>query len=558
MWPSQRYAGVTYSPSLGRSRTRGASTRRFLSGAVRAVAAEPFHITNQQAEIAPVEVPTPSRGEAARAPVRERRRTAPARLGLQRRAQSNFQRYFLRGLRRFAVLVIGDLASFYVMRALVRAVRDDAVLGATVSTRIHALLPGGILNGWQFAAALFVGLLVLGSYGPGDERRNPKRLFLACALATALPLWMTIWSRGLEVAAVQYVLTTLLVWLGVVSERQLLNAVINHVQPRPSDRLSTLFVGPAEACRETSGSAAFAPDSEYRTIGYVDTHVPPAAAALGHIVDFAQVLHETRAEAVVVCGYLTDARFHDVVDAALTAGCKVLAVPRSIEIAGVEPKLVWRREQPLVELTTPTLRGGQLIVKRFVDVIGASIGLIVASPILLMVAGLVKIDSRGPVLFRQNRVGRGGRLFKIYKFRTMVAGAEEHRDELMAQSIYPDRRLFKIVRDPRITRLGAWLRRTSLDELPQLFNVLKGEMSLVGPRPPVPSEVDLYEAHHYARFDVKPGITGPWQVAGRNKITDFEQIVALETRYIRDWSLIGDVVVLLRTAVVVLRMQGAL
>jgi len=322
--------------------------------------------------------------------------------------------------------------------------------------------------------------------------------------------------------------------------------------------LSTLFVGPAEACRETSGSAAFAPDSEYRTIGYVDTHVPPAAAALGHIVDFAQVLHETRAEAVVVCGYLTDARFHDVVDAALTAGCKVLAVPRSIEIAGVEPKLVWRREQPLVELTTPTLRGGQLIVKRFVDVIGASIGLIVASPILLMVAGLVKIDSRGPVLFRQNRVGRGGRLFKIYKFRTMVAGAEEHRDELMAQSIYPDRRLFKIVRDPRITRLGAWLRRTSLDELPQLFNVLKGEMSLVGPRPPVPSEVDLYEAHHYARFDVKPGITGPWQVAGRNKITDFEQIVALETRYIRDWSLIGDVVVLLRTAVVVLRMQGAL
>jgi len=330
------------------------------------------------------------------------------------------------------------------------------------------------------------------------------------------------------------------------------------VQPRPSDRLSTLFVGPAEACRETSGSAAFAPDSEYRTIGYVDTHIPPAPAALGHIVDFAQVLHETRAEAVVVCGYLTDARFHDVVDAALTAGCKVLAVPRSIEIAGVEPKLVWRREQPLVELTTPTLRGGQLIVKRFVDVIGASCALILATPVMLIVAALVKLDSAGPVLFRQNRVGRGGRLFKIFKFRTMVAGAEEHRDELLAQSIYPDRRLFKIVGDPRVTRLGVFLRRTSLDELPQLFNVLKGEMSLVGPRPPIPSEVDLYEAHHYARFDVKPGITGPWQVAGRNRITDFEQIVALETRYIREWSLLGDIWMLCRTAVVVLRMQGAL
>jgi lipopolysaccharide/colanic/teichoic acid biosynthesis glycosyltransferase len=161
------------------------------------------------------------------------------------------------------------------------------------------------------------------------------------------------------------------------------------------------------------------------------------------------------------------------------------------------------------------------------------------------------------VFFRQNRVGRGGRLFKIYKFRTMVAGAEEHRDELLDQSIYSDRRLFKIVSDPRVTRLGTFLRRTSLDELPQLFNVLKGEMSLVGPRPPIPSEVDLYEAHHYARFDVKPGITGPWQVAGRNKITDFEQIVALETRYIRDWSLFADIILLCRTVGVVIQMRGA-
>jgi len=531
-----------------------------LSGAVRVVEAEPFHITNQPSDIVPVEVPTASRGEPARGPVwgGERRRNMPARLGLQRRAQFNFQRHFLRGFRRFVVLVIADLASFYVMRALVRAVRDDAVLGQSVAGQLHSLLPPGILNGWQFAAALFVGLVVLGNYGPGDERRNPKRLFLACALATALPLWMTIWNRGLELAAVQYVLTTLLVWLGLVSERQLLNAVIGRVRPRPSDRLSTLFVGPEEACRETTGSPAFTPDSEYRTIGYVDTHIPPAPSALGHIVDFARVLHETCAEAVVVCGYLSDGRFHDVVDAALTAGCKVLAVPRSIEIAGVEPKLVWRRDQPLVELTTPTLRGGQLIVKRFVDLVGASVALVLASPIMLLVAVVVKIDSKGPVFFRQNRVGRGGRLFKIFKFRTMMAGAEERREELQERSIYADRRLFKLVCDPRLTRLGGWLRRSSFDELPQLFNVLKGDMSLVGPRPPIPSEVDLYEAHHYARFDVKPGITGPWQVSGRNQVTDFERVVALETAYIREWSLLADVRLLLRTLPVVLNRRGAL
>jgi len=219
---------------------------------------------------------------------------------------------------------------------------------------------------------------------------------------------------------------------------------------------------------------------------------------------------------------------------------------------------VWRRDQPLVELTTPTLRGGQLIVKRFVDLIGASLGMILATPVLLVVAALVKLDSSGPVFFRQNRVGRGGRLFKIFKVRTMVAGAEERREELFGQNIYRDRRLLKVVRDPRLTRLGGWLRRTSLDELPQIFNVLKGEMSLVGPRPPIPSEVDLYEAHHYARFDVKPGMTGPWQVTGRNNVTDFEQVVALETSYIRTWSLLRDVVILLKTIPAVLGRQGAL
>jgi exopolysaccharide biosynthesis polyprenyl glycosylphosphotransferase len=523
------------------------------------VEAESFHITNPHVDSAPLEVPVVSRSGVSRAPVpAEERRKAPVRLGLQRRAQSNFRRHFLRGLRRFVILLVADLASFYVMRALVRALRNPAIVGDNISAQVQHWLPAGILNGWQYAAALFVGLLVLGNYGPGDQRRNTKRLFLACALATALPLWMTIWSRGVELVAVQYVLTTMLVWLGIMAERQLLHSAVRRVQPVPRDLLSTLFVGPAEACRETADSPAFTPDSEYRPIGFVDTHIPPAPSALGHIVDFASVLHDTHAEAIVVCGYLSDSRFHDIVDAALTSGCKVLSVPRSIEIAGVEPKLVWRRDQPLVELTTPTLRGGQLIVKRFVDVVGASVALVLASPVMLLLAALVKIDSEGPVFFRQNRVGRGGRLFKIFKFRTMVARADERRDEFLQQSIYPDRRLFKIVRDPRLTRLGGWLRRTSLDELPQLFNVLQGEMSLVGPRPPIPSEVDLYEAHHYARFDVKPGMTGPWQVAGRNRITDFEQIVALETRYIRDWSLLKDISILFRTAVVVLRMQGAL
>jgi lipopolysaccharide/colanic/teichoic acid biosynthesis glycosyltransferase len=140
----------------------------------------------------------------------------------------------------------------------------------------------------------------------------------------------------------------------------------------------------------------------------------------------------------------------------------------------------------------------------------------------------------------------------------MIDGAEKRRDELLSSSVYDDARLFKIPNDPRVTRLGRWLRRTSIDELPQLMNVLRGEMSLVGPRPPLPSEVALYEEHHYARFDVRPGITGPWQVAGRNDITEFERVVALETAYIRDWSLVTDLVILARTVPAVLWMRGAL
>jgi lipopolysaccharide/colanic/teichoic acid biosynthesis glycosyltransferase len=179
------------------------------------------------------------------------------------------------------------------------------------------------------------------------------------------------------------------------------------------------------------------------------------------------------------------------------------------------------------------------------------------SPLLALAALAIKLDSPGPVFFRQWRIGRAGRPFQILKFRSMVPDAEARRSELAATSIYRDQRLFKIVGDPRITRLGSWLRKTSLDELPQLLNVLRGEMSLVGPRPPLPDEVALYEEHHFCRFDMKPGITGPWQVSGRNRVTDFEQVVQLESRYIRTWSIFTDLRILFQTVPVVLKMEGA-
>jgi exopolysaccharide biosynthesis polyprenyl glycosylphosphotransferase len=289
----------------------------------------------------------------------------------------------------------------------------------------------------------------------------------------------------------------------------------------------------------------------------VDVQVPPAPQALGHLVELARVIHESGAEAVVVCGRLTDGQLADVTNAALAAECQLLTLPYGMDIPGVAPGIVWRRGQPLIELTAPTLKGWQLALKRAIDIAGAGLGLVVLSPVFAVIAVWIKLDSPGHILFHQERVGREGRRFRILKFRTMTADAEQRREGLQERSVYTDQRLFKVRDDPRITKVGRWLRRSSLDELPQLLNVLKGDMSLVGPRPPLPCEVELYEAHHYARFDVKPGITGPWQVAGRNEVTDFERVVALESEYMRRWSLSVDLVILLRTLPVVLRMRGA-
>jgi lipopolysaccharide/colanic/teichoic acid biosynthesis glycosyltransferase len=145
----------------------------------------------------------------------------------------------------------------------------------------------------------------------------------------------------------------------------------------------------------------------------------------------------------------------------------------------------------------------------------------------------------------------------MYKLRTMVEDAEEKRAQLRSSSVYSDDRVFKVRDDPRVTAVGRILRRTSIDELPQLWNVLRGDMSLVGPRPPLPNEVDLYEERHFARFDMKPGITGPWQVAGRNNVTRFDEIVVLDTAYLTDWTIWKDLVLLMKTVPAVLTMRGA-
>jgi lipopolysaccharide/colanic/teichoic acid biosynthesis glycosyltransferase len=207
-----------------------------------------------------------------------------------------------------------------------------------------------------------------------------------------------------------------------------------------------------------------------------------------------------------------------------------------------------------------TLDSLRLVVKRAVDIVGASVGLMLLSPVMLAIGLLIRLDSPGPVLFRQLRRGYRGQLFRVLKFRTMTIDAEQKLKDLENSNESAGGVLFKLRNDPRVTRLGSFLRRHSLDELPQLINVLRGEMSLVGPRPLQLRDSDLLLATNPQAFNrrlqVIPGITGPWQVGGRSEV-DYERMVELDLDYVENWSLGRDLWIICKTFLVVLRRQGA-
>lgn len=211
---------------------------------------------------------------------------------------------------------------------------------------------------------------------------------------------------------------------------------------------------------------------------------------------------------------------------------------------------------PLIHFQTPPGDRWELAVKRMLDVVISGVLLVVLAPFMLVIAAIIRFTSPGPVFFSQKRVGLNGRLFEMHKFRSMVADADKHLEKLRSLNEMTGP-AFKMRNDPRVTTVGRWLRRSSLDELPQLWNVFVGEMSLVGPRPPVPGEVSLYERKDRRRLSMRPGLTCTWQVSGRNNIQDFESWVKLDLEYIDNWSLSRDLLLMFRTIPAVLFGSGA-
>ncbi|HEY9687740.1 MAG TPA: sugar transferase [Coleofasciculaceae cyanobacterium] len=193
----------------------------------------------------------------------------------------------------------------------------------------------------------------------------------------------------------------------------------------------------------------------------------------------------------------------------------------------------------------------QWFCKRTVDICCSLLGLLILAPFMLTVALLIRLETPGPIIFKQRRIGLKGREFEMYKFRSMRQDADRQIVHLMAHN-EAGNGMFKMSNDPRVTRIGKFIRKYSIDELPQLFNVLKGDMSLVGPRPPIPRELQFYKNWHYLRFATLPGLTGLWQVSGRSRIKEFDHVVKLDYRYINDWNLILDFKLILKTFPVVL------
>jgi exopolysaccharide biosynthesis polyprenyl glycosylphosphotransferase len=303
------------------------------------------------------------------------------------------------------------------------------------------------------------------------------------------------------------------------------------------------------------------PEYGVELVGFVDVPHPEHENGNGHAADlgglehFDDICREFCVDRVVIAfSSLDHEELIGVIRTAKALNLKISVVPRLFEVIGHSVEVDQLEGMTLLGLRGLTRTRSSLVLKRAIDFTGAALGLLLASPLLVVIAIAVKLDSRGPIVFTQERIGRRNRPFRMVKFRTMVDGADALKEQLahLNESVAP---MFKISDDPRVTPVGRFLRRFSLDELPQLWNVLRGEMSLVGPRPLVPSEDDHVIGYHRERLDITPGLTGPWQVLGRTTIP-FQDMVKLDYLYVAEWSLWNDIKLLIRTAPVIFRANG--
>jgi exopolysaccharide biosynthesis polyprenyl glycosylphosphotransferase len=407
------------------------------------------------------------------------------------------------------------------------------------------------------------------------------RLFKSTAIGSLLIVASAFLYRGgFEYRAFSYarsvfVLDFLLAFAGLLTLRLLVRSAQTFARQRHINLIPTLVVGrgpEAALCiREMRGRPALG----YRVIGVVENNKTGLASSetyegvpvIGDLAGLPEAIRDSGANEVIIADPNVDgdALFEVMMRCGRRRGVEFRIAPSLFNCLPRKTEIDQIGALPMIRLFREPLSNAARIIKRASDIVIALIALALFLPVWLIIALLVKWNSRGPVFFKQERVGMDGRLFLVYKYRTMHVNSDdrvhqEYQRKFIAGHAEANlgdarRPAYKLPSDPRITRVGRWLRRTSLDEVPQLFNVLLGDMSVVGPRPPITYEVEAYELAHRRRLDMKPGLTGLWQVSGRNRLP-FDEMVRLDLFYIENWSLLLDLKIILRTVLVILRGDG--
>lgn len=452
-----------------------------------------------------------------------------------------------------------------------RALRFSAlVTGDTLAVAVALGIVLGVFSFWTDAAAgwmrlfpltvvvLLGGQAILGTYGPNGARKNYERVLMATVASVAVvsALGVTYPTLAMPLPALAFfAVVSCLLFCGV---RLAAESVIRRLYARGLFRRPTLIIGDHEHAWEILEHLLVSGEMFTHVVGHLAPEPAKDPTALGGLDMLSSLIEKDDIRSVIVSAHLDTEAFRDITTVCFEHGTPVSVVPATI--SGL-PCRVSPREfhgWPLIELQMPRLHLAQVILKRTVDLALSAFGLLLLSPLLVLLAVAVKLDSPGPVFFRQKRLGLGGEPFTIFKFRSMRADAEE----ILAGNEDLQRRYrengFKLPEseDPRISAFGAFLRKSSLDEIPQLFNVLTGDMSLVGPRPIVVRELENYGEGASTFLAVRPGVTGRWQINGRSEV-GYPQRALLDIEYIREWSLASDLGILLRTVPAVLNRNGA-
>ena len=346
-------------------------------------------------------------------------------------------------------------------------------------------------------------------------------------------------------------------------ERNGIRIVLRSMRSKGYNQKHILLVGYSSAAEGFIDRVNKNPEWGYKIRGIIDDTKERGSEykgvkVIGCIEDLDYILEQNSLDEIAVTLSLSEyEKLRHIVALCEKSGVHTKFIPDYGNIIPTIPYMEDLQGLPVIHIRRVPLNDPMnAMVKRAVDIVGAIVGIVLFSPIMLIVAVLIKLTSPGPIIFCQERVGLHNRPFKMYKFRSMVTNAEELKKKLAEENGQTDRFIFKMKDDPRITKIGHFIRKTSLDEFPQFFNVLKGDMSLVGPRPALPEEVARYGSLYSARLLVKPGITGPWQVSGRSDLSQ-EQSEYLDVSYIENWSIAGDLAILAKTVMVIFTGRGS-